>query len=422
MGENNTSNKTFNLFKDSLTYAFSKALPGITGLLSVILFFRLVGPAEYGRFSLLFTFANMCAAFSFGWLNQSILRYYSTFQEKQTFSSIVKKGLFISTLCSGVLIITLQAISFPQDTSVIMLIMLTVMIGGFAISCIYFQADQQPFTVLKLTSFQAILAMGLPMIFILIFHAGFTSIIWGVVLAYALPFFWVINNFRSTKTSKKNNTDLKHLSYFFKYGWPLSFWFVANISLRFLDRFFIEKYFDSSLMGSYASFTELMTRIFSLILFPITMALHPRIMNLWNNDKRAEAANALIKGIKFQLFIFVTFLLAFYVFKEPIFNVILLLIPDIDLSLKFLLLPVFIGGFLWQLALLIHKPLELNEKPRIMLLCIVISVLINMGGNIIFLPKYGIIATAYTTIISGLSYIICTLLFAGSHIKKFIKS
>ena len=96
MGENNTSNKTFNLFKDSLTYAFSKALPGITGLLSVILFFRLVGPAEYGRFSLLFTFANMCAAFSFGWLNQSILRYYSTFQEKQTFSSIVKKDKVIA--------------------------------------------------------------------------------------------------------------------------------------------------------------------------------------------------------------------------------------------------------------------------------------------------------------------------------------
>jgi hypothetical protein len=56
MGENNTSNKTFNLFKDSLTYAFSKALPGITGLLSVILFFRLVGPAEYGRFILFFKF------------------------------------------------------------------------------------------------------------------------------------------------------------------------------------------------------------------------------------------------------------------------------------------------------------------------------------------------------------------------------
>jgi len=421
MGENNTRNKTFNLFKDSLTYALTKALPGITGFFSVILLFRWVGPSEYGHFSLLFTFANMCAAFSFGWLNQSILRYYSTFQEKQTFYNIVNKGLIISTICSGVLILILQAFSFPQDTSVIMLIILTVMIGGFSFSCIYFQADQQPFTVLKLTSFQAILAIGIPMVFILFFHVGFTSIIWGVVLAYALPFVWVINNFDTGKISKKNKIDLRHLSYLFKYGWPLSFWFVANISLRFLDRFFIEKYFDSSLMGSYASFTELMTRIFSLILFPITMALHPRIMNLWNNNKRAEAANAFKKGIKFQLFIFVTFLLTFYVFKQPIFNFILLLIPEIDLSLKFLLLPVFIGGFLWQFALLIHKPLEINEKSGTMLLCMLISVLINMVGNIIFLPKYGIIVTAYTTIISGLSYIICTILFSGSQIKKFIK-
>ena len=67
-------------------------------------------------------------------------------------------------------------------------------------------------------------------------------------------------------------------------------------------------------------------------------------------------------------------------------------------------LPIFIGGFLWQWSLLIHKPLELMEKTNYMLIFMVGAVAINIIGNILFLPKIGAIATAYTLIASALGY------------------
>ena len=76
---NNNKSYLYQLFKDTLFYTISKIIPGLTGLISVVLFFRLIGAEEYGKYSIIFSFTNLIAAFSFGWLNQSILRYRSTY-------------------------------------------------------------------------------------------------------------------------------------------------------------------------------------------------------------------------------------------------------------------------------------------------------------------------------------------------------
>ena len=70
------------LIKDSFFYGLSKLIPGLFGLISVIFFFRWVGAEEYGQYSIIFSFTNLIAAFSFGWLNQSILRYGSSFSSE----------------------------------------------------------------------------------------------------------------------------------------------------------------------------------------------------------------------------------------------------------------------------------------------------------------------------------------------------
>ena len=69
-----------------------------------------------------------------------------------------------------------------------------------------------------------------------------------------------------------------------------------------------------------------------------------------------------------------------------------------------------------------HKPIELNQKTHFMLISIAISLIVNLCGNIIFLPKYGLIITAYTFILSGAVYIISSLILSFSFYKTlFIK-
>tara|TARA_B100001758_G_C18393352_1_gene604349 strand:- start:1902 stop:2195 length:294 start_codon:yes stop_codon:yes gene_type:complete len=96
------------------------------------------------------------------------------------------------------------------------------------------------------------------------------------------------------------------------------------------------------------------------------------------------------------------------------------MIPGLDNSMKEIMIPLFIGGFLWQLALVLHKPLEIEERTLVMVCCIMFSLATNLIGNIYFLPRFGIIATAYTMIFSASIYLVSSILYSNSF-RNFIE-
>ena len=102
----------FSLVKDMITYAWAKAIPGVAVFLSVLLFIRWLGPEEFGYYSLLFSFVNMCTAFSFAWFNQSIIRYFSRLQKQGLIASAISGGWLFSCLISLALIVVLQLLQF----------------------------------------------------------------------------------------------------------------------------------------------------------------------------------------------------------------------------------------------------------------------------------------------------------------------
>ena len=92
---------------------------------------------------------------------------------------------------------------------------------------------------------------------------------------------------------------------FFNYGAPLSLWFGIQLSLNFSDRFFIEQFYGPQLMGSFAGFSEFIIRVFSIIIFPVTLAIHPKVMNQWNrNQNTHETFRHILNGGLLQIVIF----------------------------------------------------------------------------------------------------------------------
>ncbi len=393
------------ILKDYFSYLVAKITPGLTGLLSIVLFFNILGPKEYGRYSLLFSFVNMCSAFSFGWLGQSIVRYYIKMKNNNNVSDNIIGGSIIASFVSLIIISGFQYFEFPHYSNPLVLWILAISIGGFTISSNYFQSKQNPSMVLKLNILQAILSVVVPLILLNVFNPIHFNMIKGLIVAYSTPFIIIVLK-RKYKTIKKLNFSLKTIQPLMQYGVPLSFWFVISLSLRFMERYFVEYYLGSDIMGSYAGYVEVFTRMFSIILFPLTLAVHPRIMNLWNNNNIKEAKDVLKQSLFLQASALAILLILFIPFKTNIFNLILSIFPELDDSLSPILIPIVLSGFIWQYALLIHKPLELKEKSGTMLLFILVSAIITIIGNNIFLPKYGILATAYTSVASGIIYLL----------------
>ena len=416
---NNNKSYLYQLVKDTLYYSISKIIPGLAGIIFVILFFRLIGAEEYGKYSIIVSFANLIAAFSFGWLNQSILRYRSTYSSRVKILSPIKLGFIIGIISIIIFVIIISVLGFPIIFSKKHVIFLSLSIGIFNIIKSTFQSEELPNKVILITSYQSILMIICSIIILKLYDNSAEGLILGISFGYLIPVLPYSKLFSFNLMTKKN---IKEMSPFFNYGAPLSIWLGISLSLNFLDRYFIDYYYGSSLMGSYAGFSEFIIRIFSIFIFPITLAVHPILMNNWNKNKNIyEFFMKLFKVSIFQIIIFVIILVPLIIFKDDFFYLIQIMIPELDNSMKEIMIPIFIGGFLWQLALIFHKPLEVEERTLTMVCCIVFSLATNLIGNIYFLPKFGILATAYTMIFSASIYIVSSIFYSNSF-RNFIKS
>jgi O-antigen/teichoic acid export membrane protein len=132
------------------------------------------------------------------------------------------------------------------------------------------------------------------------------------------------------------------------------------------------------------------------------------IVAKWNGNQKKEAMKLISEGLNFCLLIAVVVLIIFIVFQNIFYKRIL----HLQVIRQFLVSATLIGSaFLWQAALLLHKPLEMLLKPRLMLVAIVAALLVNALANLIFVPIYGYPASAVISLVSVLTYIIVIFAF-----------
>jgi O-antigen/teichoic acid export membrane protein len=321
-------------------------------------------------------------------------------------------GFLFGIISVIIFVIITSIFQFPIVFSNKHIIFLAFSIGIFNIFKFTFQSEELPKKVILITSIQSILIILCSFVLLKLFNNNSESLIFGISIAYLIPILPYVKLFFNKKFSKKNIIITKS---FFNYGFPISIWLGISLSLNFFDRYFIEYYFGPSLMGSYAGLSEFIIRIFSLVIFPITLAVHPILMNKWNKNKNThESLIVLLQASLIQVLICIIMLIPLILFKDQFFYLIQAIIPELDNSMKELIVPIFIGGFLWQLALVLHKPLEIEERTWIMVGCIIFSLITNIIGNLFFLPKFGILATVYTMIFSASIYIISSIIFSNS--------
>ena len=413
------------LIKDSFKYSVTKIIPGVMGLLAVIVFIRMIGAEEYGKYSVQLSFLMASSAFTVGWLNQSTLRYYSKYQNDQQLPQIFFIGLVFSLLLGSLILVigslvTVHNQKFPL-TSIGLALFLALCFFQFLSAVL--RSQLRPNVVIIVTALQSILGLVLPLLLLWVLSPNHKYLLLGLAGSYiALPLVFLALNIDRFKIFWPIAHDSRHhykliLSKFFRYGFPLSLWFGISLSLPFLDRFFIEYFYSFEVTGIYASFTDLVIRIFSILVFPLTLAAHPRIMSAWNNNNQSAAFTIWRKALQYQLGIFIILMAIVTMFTDQIFSLLMVVLPELNISYSYLLIPILIGGFLWQFALLCHKPLEMDQRTKLMVVLMLAALCVNLIGNIVYLPHYGIIATAYTYMASAGVYIIAVIYFSRNKFK-----
>jgi len=408
------------LLRDSLGYFGSKVVPGFMGLISVPVFIRIIGLDEYGRFAVIVPLLMAFAGASSGWLAQGILRFHpgpgDSRARRVTFDQAVRAGTIASVLVTCVVLAAVLREMHYQLVTLIISQVFCFALLAYTVALAKFQAQLQPASVLRREIMRSAGGFVIPIALVLITgRKHFAVMVLGQALAYTLAF---LPGFRFRRGAGKLAADVPEklrsdspstremIRKLWRFGWAVGLWLFLSQMFPVIDRWVIQKFASYTSAGVYASLYEIAIRSFSFLVFPITQAAHPRIMRSWNEGHSAASYSIIRHSIFSQLAIFLAVLCGVSVFAHRITRLIL----GFDDATAARLLPVLVvGGFLWQLALLLHKPLEIAERTGAMLAGMTAVVGLNVIACLLFIPRFGYEAAGYVLVFSALSYIAFTL-------------
>ncbi len=407
--------------KEVITYFLGKLIPAGVNLAVIILAIRVLGNAEYGKYSLVFYAAMLLNTLTFGWIQQGILRFLTAYGEERAeaadrfFYLSVISGL--AAVVPGVLISLFYFLMSWQETAVLALFLFVYNLFLFFLTLNQAEGRSTRYVMLENSYSLLFLMIFLLQVtlfqrqsFILLFEAMTAAlVVTGIVRYLVLP------KARDRMAFLRFRFDAGFTRKVFAFGFPITLWlFIANL-WNFNDRFIIKEYLDYGEAGVYSAVKDLIFKIATFSTTPVILAFHPGIAERWNQDRKPEAMKLIRLGTVYCLLVMMVLGSVFLVFRNLIFQRILHLGVEQDLLVSAALL---LSAFLWQTALLVHKPLELLLKPGLMVAALGVASGINIGANILLVPVYGYTASAVVSLLSVLFYLAAVLMIITHYRRK----
>lgn len=420
---------------DVFRYLVAKGAPGAASVLTTLILIRVSGPEVYANYSLLTTFVVSWSALWLGWMNQAQLRYTARSQRNNNSQFFGVQSIIVRAYESIVFFVTLFGfiiygfywISLDESKTIDLLPILFSILGHaiYISNGAILQANLASRSILKIELIRGSLLLVLPLLLYLSFNEYFVGKISplgklasGFSLAIcATAFYGRIEVTRAVGRTRAYSKSvvwrcIAVIRKYWNYGWPMALWLGMSTGMPVAERIILKELGSQTLFATYASFYEIVFRVFALILFPITMALHPRIMILYNERRFHESNKIILYGIGFQTLISIFAIAILLGFKSTA-------IGYLKLSENIIgwreILTLASAGALWQIALLVHKPLERINKTKSMMFSMLVSLSFLIIGDLYFVRVGQLYNICAVNLFCAIFYIALTSALARFH-------
>jgi O-antigen/teichoic acid export membrane protein len=407
------------LLRDTARYLPGTLLPGALALLSTIVFARILAVGDFGIYALAIAVMSTGSALTAQWVVQGMNRYLPGGAALRA-PGLKTAALILATgsalIAAAVMIVTALAVGAgqsPRWAPALWPVALYLVVGavGMVLGGVL-QAEHRAARFSAYRTAEAVLrfAAGVTLV-LLIPHPA--SAIWAAPLAalLVLPLLWRAAGVgaegaagHASRRSGWPSTARIRLSAVrvVRYGVPMGGWFLAASMLEVGDRFVLQFFRGSQDVGLYAANYAIVAGVVAVACAPVLYAAHPILMRAWNTGEKAAAANLLGQVIH---------MLA----AATLVGTGILVLFARDLSVVLLgpaynghaIMPiVFAGHMLWHIAAYAHKPLEFGRRTRTMMIGAGAAAALNLGLNFLLVPRYGIMAAAWTTLAAYAGYLL----------------
>jgi O-antigen/teichoic acid export membrane protein len=406
----------YSLEKHYLIYLFGKIISAGAIVGTIPVFINLFGIEVYGRFVFLFTTFLMLSSGASGWVNQGILRFFTTEKNKTRIIKEVNQMSFNSFVLASI-ILSLVFYFYKANFIIILLGIFSLYFSiNYSVNLTIKQALIESKRFVKADILRALGYIFIPVLFhFLIPECNPLYILFlGVLFSYLLGFLYLTNFNLSfpVLNFKKSRWNL----IFLKYGIPLSIWLVFSPTTNGVDRYIIEFSLGSIALAKYASIFDIVFKIFSNLSVPFNNSLQPLLIKYYNQNNFSDYKRTMYKAITYLTLFFVIFLIGVLFTKKYVICNYLEFCEDFN-SLEKLFFPLVLSSYLWQLSVLIQKNMEISNRTIEMTIYMLITVSFIVIAGIFLVPEMGLIASAYISMVGALIYLVLVIRGTIIHFK-----
>ena len=380
-------------------YALAQLGSSLLNMASVAIFTRLLDRRGYGSYVLVLSAVTVVAELGFGWLQQSALRFWKSENparpgERDGFLSSLS-ALFAWALAGSLVVWPLLApLLLPEVSWLAAAAGFVVLVGQCSIRII--QARTRIHRELKAYFWYTVLppALGLVLGVALVWRAGAGGT--GVLAALAVGYGAVVaielgRRFRAY-IPKIWRPDPQQRALLLRFGFPIMASALAGVALNLSDRFLVAHLFGLSAAGEYAAAFALAIKVDAVAMLFVTSAF-PLLVQDYDKGDVARVGADLSRLITVFATFFAPAVCGVALVARPV--VALLLGPDFQQA-HLLIVPLMPGVFMMGIERYVSKAFHLagNNRPRMII--IAVAAVLNLGANLLLLPRYGLVAAAWT--------------------------
>lgn len=397
-----------------VTYLIGKGANGLIYFFSIPLFIKFCGLELYGKYVFIYTAFLMSNSIGTGWISQSVLKFSSKFENTRYFfkysNSVNRIAIINSSIISLLFILVLVILNNGFIVSILLGICCFFSII-YGVKLVFNQSLLNSRTYVISELIRMLIYVFIPFIFL---YQGYEKHQLEIIVSALLISYLIGNLFLNSKNLKTFNNKsylslrkTKIIAFsFFKYGFPLSIWMFLSPSANGVDRFLIKYFVGFAALAEYSALYDIISKVFLQFAQPLGNSAQPILMNAFNKNDDRLFDKTLRKTIFFLTIIFLILAVFFGVSKRFIIvDYLGFTSEDVIVKLSDLFLPLLISTFVWQLAIILQKIIEAKKLTIVLTYYMLITVFSSILLSILFLPKYGYVASAFIMLFSSLFYL-----------------
>jgi O-antigen/teichoic acid export membrane protein len=380
-------------------YLPANVVQGVVGLLTIVVFTRLLTPEQYGLYALGFSAMTLVHTVGFTWMEAAMARFFAAEQHggkladhfKTLYRAYTVMALVFAPLCA--IGLWLWPASTPLKMALgaglgsilgrclIKLVQERRRAAGEAVSASALDIAQTAGGFAIGTLF-AVLGLGgaAPLL-----GAGLAAIL---CLPFALP--------KELTFLKGGHFEAARAKHYAAYGLPISASLVLALALATTDRFLIAAFLDTKSVGAYHAAYSLANRTLDVIFLWLGAAGGPALVMALERGGREALKDAAREQASTLLLIALPAAVGLALVARPLADV---LVGEGLRDAAAQVTPwIAVGGFFAGVTTYyFHQAFTLARRTKLLLLAMTFPALANVALNLVLVPRFGVIGAAWAT-------------------------